>query len=171
VKLCTEIRERVNFDDETLKFLSILNPKTMFDDDKCSLLNLISRFQNVVEANTINDLNMEWRLLSDFKAKKNIIGFNELREYLTTLKNGAEEPLFPNIIQFFKALSCLPHSGAAAERLFSQLSLIKTKPRNIDSCDALLLTKELLANQSCYDGVPPNDLINLCDKISDLSFF
>jgi hypothetical protein len=42
----------------------------MFDDDKCSLLNLISRFQNVVEANTINDLNMEWRLLSDFKAKE-----------------------------------------------------------------------------------------------------
>jgi hypothetical protein len=38
------------------------------------------------------------------RQKKNIIGFNELREYLTTLKNGAEEPLFPNIIQFFIAI-------------------------------------------------------------------
>jgi hypothetical protein len=76
----------------------------MFDNDKCSLLNLVSRFQNVVEENTINDLNMEWRLLCDFKPKNkkiSLIDFNELIEYITILKNGAEEPLFPNIIPVF----------------------------------------------------------------------
>jgi hypothetical protein len=61
-----------------------------------------------------------------------------------------DESLFTNLINFFKAISCLPHSSAAAERLFSHLTTMKTKYRNkldVSTCDALLLTKQITCLQ------------------------
>jgi len=42
----------------------------------------------------------------------------------------------------------LPHTSACVERIFSQLSLIKTKLRNklaVETCSSIILSKQLMA--------------------------
>jgi hypothetical protein len=100
----------------------------------------------------------------NIKPDENISDFNELINYLESRTNDVDESLFTNLINFFKAISCLPHSSAAAERLFSHLTTMKTKYRNkldVSTCDALLLTKQILGDKNCYNWNPPDDLIKL----------
>lgn len=81
-------------------------------------------------------------------------------------KNTLNELLFPNLKKLISGLLCLPLSSAGAKRVFSQLNLIKTKTRNslsIETCDALLRTKELIFDKECYMFKPPLSL--LCKKI------
>lgn len=62
--------------------------------------------------------------------------------------------MFPNLKIFISGLMCLPHASAAAERVFSQLNLIKSKTRNrlkINTCSALLHVKEMLEDHSCFN--------------------
>jgi hypothetical protein len=101
---------------------------------------------------------------SNIKPNENISDFNELINYLESRTNDVDESLFTNLINFFKAISCLPHSSAAAERLFSHLTTMKTKYRNkldVSICDALLLTKQILEDNNCYNWNPLDDLIKL----------
>ena len=52
---------------------------------------------------------------------------------------------FPTISKLSKSLLLLPHSNADAERIFSQVTLIKTKTRNklkTETLDALVLVKQ-----------------------------
>lgn len=163
--LCSEIRTRINFDDEILKSLEILNPENVFSDGKPSLVELVSKFPNIVHQKNINDLNLEWRQLSDVKPRnENITSIEDLIVYIEKLQDGAGDQLFPFLTLFLKNISCLPHSSVAAERIFSQLSIIKTKYRNklnMDTCDALLLTKQLTENTSCFSWKPPDELLKL----------
>lgn len=164
-KLCSEIRNRIDFSDETLNMIKILGPTQVFSENKESLAKLITRFPNIISQENILELDLEWRQLSNLKPVSDHMNFDELINYLQDQKNGVGEPLLPHLVTFFKAISCLPHSSAAAERLFSQLSLIKTKYRNkleIDTCDALLLTKQLVnKNTNCFNWTPPDDLVRL----------
>lgn len=163
--LCSEIKSRVDFSDETLNMMQILNPETVFSDNKESLARLVNRFPNIIDKNNLPNLDLEWRELSNFKPANEKLNFDEFIIYMGAKKNGIGEQLFPNLTNFFKSISCLPHSSAAAERLFSQLNIIKTKYRNrleISTCDALLLVKVLVSeNTSCFDWIPPDDLVRL----------
>ena len=54
---------------------------------------------------------------------------------------------FPTIAKLIKSLLSLPHLNADIERLFSQVTLIKTKERNklkTSTVDALLMVKQSL---------------------------
>lgn len=85
---------------------------------------------------------------------------------MKTLKNfnGLDEFMLPNLSQVIKAIMTIPHSSAAAERIFSQLTLIKSKQRNrleVDTCDAIMHTKSLLdlKGDLCYQYEPSSRLI------------
>jgi hypothetical protein len=57
-------------------------------------------------------------------------------------------------------VTCLPHSSASAEKIFSQLNLIKTKTRNrllIQTCASLLHAKDILRlrGENCFTWKPP----------------
>jgi hypothetical protein len=61
------------------------------------------------------------------------------------MKNQIGEPMFNNLMTVVKLILSLPHSSAAAERVFSQLSMIKNRLRNrlaITTCSYILALKE-----------------------------
>jgi hypothetical protein len=65
----------------------------------------------------------------------------------------------------------LPHSSAAAERLFSQMKLIKVPTRNklaVRTVCSILHTKELLKNTTCYNFQPSNNMLNFNNTIDEI---
>uniref|UniRef100_A0A0K8U394 HAT C-terminal dimerisation domain-containing protein n=2 Tax=Bactrocera latifrons TaxID=174628 RepID=A0A0K8U394_BACLA len=56
--------------------------------------------------------------------------YSRLLGQFSVFKNGMEEACFQDLTNFLYNLMTLPHSSAAAERKFSDLSLIKSKTRN-----------------------------------------
>ncbi|EFA07096.1 hypothetical protein TcasGA2_TC010086 [Tribolium castaneum] len=55
-----------------------------------------------------------------------------------------------------------PESLVGAERVFSQLNLIKTKNRNrlnVTTCEALLHTKQLVSNVKCINFQPAKNFL------------
>ncbi|KAG5882287.1 hypothetical protein JTB14_006949 [Gonioctena quinquepunctata] len=85
-------------------------------------------FPDLVTA--IEELDMEWRLLPEV----DILSGVEEADYCETvslLKNDPGDGMFPNSIKFVNGTLAYPHSSAAAERVFSKLSLIKTKTRKL----------------------------------------
>ena len=65
--------------------------------------------------------------------------------------------------ELMKSLLVLPHSSADAERVFSQLTLIKTKQRNRIGNDLLnsLLTVKCNMCTTCYNFEPSEAMLDL----------
>lgn len=51
----------------------------------------------------------------------------EFSTMVFNMKNSLENLMYPNLTIFVQAFFALSHSSAAAERIFSQLTLMKTK--------------------------------------------
>ncbi|KAJ8913412.1 hypothetical protein NQ315_008805 [Exocentrus adspersus] len=65
--------------------------------------------------------------------------------------------MFPFLKHFVSGLFSLPHSSAAAERIFSGVSILKSKLRNrleIDTLNDILHCKEMLGENLCYTWQP-----------------
>nr|XP_015840040.1 PREDICTED: uncharacterized protein LOC107398966 [Tribolium castaneum]XP_015840041.1 PREDICTED: uncharacterized protein LOC107398966 [Tribolium castaneum]XP_015840042.1 PREDICTED: uncharacterized protein LOC107398966 [Tribolium castaneum] len=163
VELSKQILSRFNFDDNVLKFMQNFDPAVAVSGVCETLVPLASRFPTLVT--NLEKLNSEWRLLSDMSeikmnSSKSLVDF---WNYVFNIKNGLNEYMFPHLTNFVKGLLCLPHSSAAAERIFSQLSLIKTKNRNklnIFTCNYLLHTKYLLKDKCCFNFEPLKSLMS-----------
>lgn len=73
----------------------------------------------------------QWRVLTlmqhDLKRTDDIASF---WKHISLLKNELGEYMFKELTDFIFNVMCLPHSSAAAERKFFDLSLVKTKLRN-----------------------------------------
>ena len=54
----------------------------------------------------------------------------EFGEKVSSYRDGMEEYFFRDITEFVQNLFALPHRSAAADRQFSELSLIKSKLKN-----------------------------------------
>lgn len=66
-------------------------------------------------------------------------------------RNGMNEKCFEDLINFVYNLLSLLHSSAAAERIFSQLSFIKTKYRNkldFETINSIMQSKELCRHRN-----------------------
>jgi len=131
------------FNDDLLKSeISSLYP-TKFDLDK--LANLAKRYSNIIQESDFTDLYTQleqWELsINDLKAK-----FIENKEDLQLFYNQSEiKKKYPKIWNLATTLLAFPHSIAEAERLFSQVKLIKTDRRNslsTDTLEALVLLKQ-----------------------------
>lgn len=77
----------------------------------------------------IECVNVEWQLLPD-TAELETTELHEFWKIVDSLKTNDVNPMFPNLMKVVKVLLALPHSSATTERVFSQLSLIKTFLRN-----------------------------------------
>lgn len=135
---------------KSLKFVSIFNRSEVLSGN----VSTIAVSNNNFFANLITDvekLNYEWRMLSDLEQLQKCKNF-ELDFWDTgfNLNNEMNEPMFPNLSIFVKGIHCLYHSSAAAERVFSQLFLLKTVRNrlNIETCCNILYIKELLNNST-----------------------
>ena len=77
-------------------------------------------------------------------------------------KDGSGKPRYPHLTKVMKVLLSLPFSNVAAERLFSQLKLVKTDHRSSlkqESLVALLTTKMALTKPKGHIR-----LLNLCHQ-------
>ncbi|XP_043270179.1 uncharacterized protein [Venturia canescens] len=155
VLLAEQLKKRFNFDDEVLLFMSWFNPAIAVSGDISNIATQSFKlFPQLV--NDLERLNIEWRLVADLSELK---AFKEetLETFWThifQIKNDLKDLMFPNLTKLVKGLLCLPHSSAAAERVFSQLNLLKNKMRNklhVDTCESILHAKELLDDKTCHN--------------------
>lgn len=80
------------------------------------------------------------------------------------IMSGDGTPVFPFLAEFMIRLLCLPHSSAAAERVFSTVNRMKTKTRNrlsTSTVAGLLHTRRLMTDniKKCYDVKISDSLI------------
>lgn len=164
IDLSSQIKDRFPFGNELYQQLTWFDPRIFSDLKAPSIIPLVKRFPNMVNENLFENINSEWRMLSELPKAK----FNENMDLeifiieLGTIKNSLGENLFPNLYTFLKNIICLPHGSAAAERVFSALNLIKRKNRNlldVNTCHNLLLSKEMLRLTTCYDWEPPSEML------------
>ena len=132
---------------------------------------LAMRFPNFVPS--VQVLDDEWRKLrfADIPFDHTDLPIDEFWGRLNLITDGSEVPLFGTVCKFMKCLLALPHSSADAERLFSAVTLIKTKSRNrlgTDTVSALLLAKEgvkdVSPSEDCTKFCPPPKMIELMDS-------
>lgn len=166
IELCTQIRQRFSFNDPILNFLPKLEPTRALSGETSSIMPLVQHFPAFSESE-YEEINIEWRQLADTaQIEENFrnLQFEDFWEKISSLKNSCKQPMFPLLGKLVKHILCLPHSSAAAERIFSQLNLIKSKLRNrlaIKTCNALLLSRELIASsgKTCQEWEPDIDLL------------
>lgn len=154
IELTNQIGKRFDMDDLVLNYIAIFDPKIAVSGDIGSIVpDSLKFFPNLVKTEALEELNTEWRLLADISELKNHVEkpFLEFWNMVFKYKNELNEPIFPNLEILVKGIISLPHSSAAAERVFSQLFLLKTKTRNrldVDTCSSILHTKELVSKES-----------------------
>lgn len=164
VELCRQIKIRFNFDNESLQFASLFDPKKVTSDSTISIAKAKVLF-NGLDVD-LEELNAEWRLASEVGKKYSTLDVDEFWNRIIAEKNTLDEPMFSNLAQVVNRVLALPHSSAAAERIFSQLNLIKINTRNklaVKTVSSLLHTKELLkqnCSNLCYNFEPNNNLLN-----------
>lgn len=171
IELCIEINKRFNFENPVMEYISIFDPNVAVSGEVGSIVkNTVTFFPHLV--NNIEKLNSEWRLLADMESIK-LYNLNSMEEFwgeVVRAKNELNNPVFPHLSMLVKGILSLPHSSAAAERVFSQLFLIKNKIRNrldIGTCESILHTKALLNDDTCYTWVPPSDLLKKIQRVNN----
>lgn len=163
IELSAQLKSRFDFEDPVLKFVQVFDPKEAISGHVSSIaLEANKYFPNLI--NDIEKLNSEWRILPDTPHLKNYIDldFEKFWSIIFNLKDEMDEAMFPHLSHLVKAIICLPHSSAAAERIFSQLFLLKSKVRNrltIETCSNILHTKEMISNNTCYSWKPSERLM------------
>lgn len=149
IEFLNQLRLRFDFQSDDVKILSLITPQKVLSDDELSIMPLLSNFSYLVESNK-EEICTQWKLLrlqlQNYGFKGNI-DINDFWEKVSCIKNGLDEYSFEDLSNFVFNLMTLPHSSAAAERKFSDLSLIKNKLRNkleVKTINNLMLAKELL---------------------------
>ncbi|XP_043277820.1 zinc finger MYM-type protein 1-like [Venturia canescens] len=164
LELCSQIQNRFRFNDPMLKYVEIFSPETALNGSIRSIIvSTTLNFPKLFNENNLEGLDAEWRLLPNVQDIKKFENFDfaEFWMKIACLKNSLDEMMFPNLTKLIKAILSLPHSSAAAERTFSQLNLMKTKSRNrldVDTCEAILHSKALLNESTCYNWQPSSTL-------------
>ena len=115
-----------------LELLEVLDPVNVCQG-KPKSLPLAVKFPNIVEENAYEDLNSEWRELTvsvgEIQALKPEQTSDEPEKFwhAVSLERCGDEPRFPNLSILIMNLMSLLYSSAAAERIFSLVTNIKTK--------------------------------------------
>ncbi|CAH0551284.1 unnamed protein product [Brassicogethes aeneus] len=155
IDLCTEITNRFPFGNPVLNFVTNFNPVTIKEGNPANSISQAEIYFPTLVSD-IEQLDYEWRMLVEIESLKSYDNENFWSK-VCNLKNNLNQIMFPHMNILINGILSLPHSSATAERIFSQLTLIKTKTRNrlfIITCDALLSSKEILKGTSCYKWNP-----------------
>ena len=136
-ELCQQLQKRFNFRDGTWKLLEAVDPATDVPSWRAS--GMISppwravRFPNSIREDEYETLNTERRQLrgaADEKVPDKTMPAEQYWAAVAKLKDVGGVPAFPTVTRLVQSLLTLPHSSAAAERVFYSLNLIKTAQRN-----------------------------------------
>ncbi|XP_018571105.1 uncharacterized protein LOC108910845 [Anoplophora glabripennis] len=165
IELCCQIRNRFQ-NLKQYEFFGLINPKKLCENT-VSITPLLRQFIHLSD-NNVMAIGSEARLISslpeNLKIKLVDLHFQDFWFELYSMKNSDDEKVFHNLCYFVFNIISLPHSSAAAERIFSTLNLVKTKTRNRllpETCNAILLSKELInsTNTDCRNWDPDKTLL------------
>lgn len=157
---------------ENLQLLEALDPTNVRAGKPTSIIPLAIKFPNLIQEEEYEELNREWRELTLFEipttSETSVDSDPEQFWYNMSMEKCGDELRFPIISRLMLNLMSLPHSSAAAERIFSMVSNIKTKHRSrlqTQTLNSLLHSKALLQNVNCKNWQPSSDLLKrMTDK-------
>ena len=151
------------FQSPILKQIHVLDPICVRKKSDPSIAPLASLFPGIVKPNQLNEIDAEWRILRnndiDVPPDANIEKFWQT---VAEMMSGHGNSMFPLLSHFVSCMLCLPHSSAAAERMFSAVNNMKTKQRNRLSTKTLiglLHSKRYMKNEICSSFCVKNDLL------------
>ncbi|CAH1379253.1 unnamed protein product [Tenebrio molitor] len=126
VELCLQIRNRFNFQDKVLEYATVFRPSVARSGDILAISDFKNLFPNLTDID-VDLINQEWQLLSETDLlTKDCDDISDFWAKVAIIKNELGNLMLPNLLIIVKYILSLPHYSAAAERVFSQLSLIKT---------------------------------------------
>lgn len=161
-----QISKRFPFDNKVFQLLEALDPKVVEAKSVPSLGPLMNHFPLLVSNETLQKIDTEWRMLrstvSTILANNPDMTPIKFWVKVSVMTAGDGTQIFPNLAEFMISLLSLPHSSAAAERVFSAVNRMKTKTRNRLSTNTivgLLHTKRFMNNSTCYDVTITDSLV------------
>jgi hypothetical protein len=153
--MAKQIKQRFNFNDESLKYLSCISP---YSFNKDYFRKLIMRFKHLLDDRTDlqEKIGIEYEeLIRTCNVDKNLREEDfDIEEFWIGIykKNKKNE-----CVRFIINLLCLPNSNACVERLLSAYKTIKTDKRNsldLETIESLIRVKEYMSS----DGVHANNI-------------
>ncbi|XP_066990850.1 zinc finger protein 862-like [Macrobrachium rosenbergii] len=149
-----QICMRFDFRNPILKRMSAIDPKSVVKREVASIAPLASLLPGIVKDSELNDLDREWRSLRNKDNLDSNMPVEEFWNHIRKMKTGDDRYEFPVLINFVFSILSLPHSSAAAERIFSAVNVMKTKQRNRLSTQTLcglLHSKRYLKDNTCFN--------------------
>ena len=139
VESVSQICKRFPFRNAVFKQLRLIDSKVVLKKSEPSIAPLVSLLPGIIEENKLNEIDNEWRLLrnTDLEVAESI-DTERLWQTIAEMKKGDGLQMFPQLSYFVSCVFCLPHSSAAAERIFSVVNSMKTKQRNSLSTKTLV---------------------------------
>uniref|UniRef100_A0A6P7H114 Uncharacterized protein LOC114344781 n=1 Tax=Diabrotica virgifera virgifera TaxID=50390 RepID=A0A6P7H114_DIAVI len=99
-ELIDQIKLRFPFDRADLKNMDLLIPANICNKKHSSVMPLVISFSHIISSDQYNNIDLEWRLLrNSVYQEMEKLDFQKFWEYVSQLKNGLGEQMFPNIIK------------------------------------------------------------------------
>lgn len=158
ITVAAQIQSRLPLNNNFFRNLQFLDPNVAFNFNNRTKFNIDIKEVAKMYPNHIDltALSLEWQNLpntfNDFEISdlKNM-PMEEMWLKITDCKNFNEEYLFPTLKEIIKIVLSLPHSNAEAERIFSCVTDIKSKKRNLigdDNLNAMCVLRSSLQNNN-----------------------
>ncbi|XP_062550541.1 uncharacterized protein LOC134215347 [Armigeres subalbatus] len=164
-ELVQQMLNRFQLENDMFKSVSILTPSAIISGKGVSLSTVLKHFPTVILTNEWQNIDNEFNEIKclDFKALGLSEHTNDEEFWLKIfdIQTNDGKIKFPLMAKLMKAILSLPHSSAAAERIFSAQNLNKTKLRNKlrnKSMVGILRTKDWLKVHGSPESVeiPPD---------------
>ncbi|KAK3917879.1 Zinc finger protein 862 [Frankliniella fusca] len=143
-----EMKERLPLNELIFKEMAIIDPEVLLSqaartgsDELSDLPLLTARFEEKLQLDK-NALATEWRNFPNevngrLREKLLAMSVEDAWVEIGSLKNGLDEPMFPQLCKLASLVKILPHSNADSERVFSVVTDVRTKKRNRLGTDSL----------------------------------
>ncbi|KAK3914311.1 CYFIP-related Rac1 interactor B [Frankliniella fusca] len=139
VELCRGIKQCYDFDDPLLKALPVLKASTSTSFTARSFSNSLLPFMDLVprakpaDVDTVQRIDDQWRALPYEDIPQDMLDEELLDVFwarIGKITHPEGTPKFKDLSDFVLDVLSLPHSNADVKRIFSKITLIRTKLRN-----------------------------------------
>ncbi|KAK3918984.1 Zinc finger protein 862 [Frankliniella fusca] len=173
VELCKGIRDRFDFNDPLLEALPVLKPKNAtsiarrFNTSIIPFADLVPRAKPKDMA-TLQLLDDQWRNLPLDDIPRDIIEEKEVDVFwarIGKITDGEGNSKYAVLSEFVLSVLSIPHANADVERIFSKITLIRTRLRNrliTPTVEGLCLASECvkMRNKCCCSFEPSPKMLD-----------
>lgn len=151
IELISQIFKRFSFQSDFangLKLLNFLCPQYLKEITSLEHLLECNMFKHVIT--DFDSLDWELRLLRNNNDLTSLFKLETMKfwEEIVKIEKADGTPAFPTLMKLVHFIFTLPHSTACVERIFSHITLNKTKTRNhlnTDTLRGILLSKSFIS--------------------------